>query len=252
MSGIVGWLDRRLYPRHADNWDDEMFRERILRHLNAGSIVLDLGAGAGIVSQMNFKGLAARICGVDLDQRVTSNQMLDEGRVADAGGIPYPDDTFDVVFADNVVEHLSEPAQVFLEVRRVLKPGGVFLFNTPNKTHYMPLIARMTPHKFHQFVNRLRGRAEVDTFPTRYRSNTIADATAVAKAVSLSVDRLERIEGRPEYLRMAWPLYLVGATYERIVNSSEMLAPFRILLIAQLRKLATEGSTSTLEASLRR
>lgn len=242
MSRIVGWLDRRLYPEHGNNWDDQLFRDRILQHVNAQSIVLDLGAGAGIVSQMNFKGRVARICGVDLDPRVTDNPMLDEGRVADAGGIPYPDAMFDVVFADNVVEHLSEPAEVFREVRRVLKPGGIFLFKTPNKTHYMPLIARMTPHKFHQFVNRLRGRAEVDTFPTRYRSNTVADATAVAKDVSLSVERLERIEGRPEYLRIAWPLYLVGAAYERIVNSAEFLAPLRILLVAQLRKPATEES----------
>lgn len=246
MSGIVSWLDRHLYPGYGDNWDDLLFRERILRQIDTGSIVLDLGAGAGIVAQMNFKGLVAKICGVDLDPRVTSNPMLDEGRVADAGRIPYPDDMFDVVFADNVVEHLSDPAEVFLEVRRVLKPGGVFLFKTPNKTHYMPLIARLTPHKFHQYVNRLRGRAEVDTFPTRYRSNTVADATAVAKAASLSTERLERIEGRPEYLRMAWPFYLLGAVYERTVNFTEILAPFRILLVAQLRKPAGERSDAYL------
>ncbi|MEI2780661.1 MAG: hypothetical protein V9H25_05130 [Candidatus Competibacter sp.] len=44
---------------------------------------------------------------------------------------------------------------VFREVARVLKRGGVFLFKTPNKTHYMPTIARLTPHRFHQFVNRI-------------------------------------------------------------------------------------------------
>ena len=125
-------------------------------------------ARAGIVQQTNFRGLAARVCGVDLDPRVVDNPMLDEGKIADAGGIPYPDAAFDVVFADNVLEHLPDPLAVFREIARVLKPGGVFLFKTPNKTHYMPTIARLTPHRFHQFVNRLRGRAEIDTFPTRY------------------------------------------------------------------------------------
>src|SRR5690606_30037167 len=143
-------------PGYGDNWDDLLFRERRLRHIDARSVVLDLGAGAGIVAQMTFKGLASRICGVDLDARVTENPMHDEGQVADAGGMPSPDRTFDVVFADIVVEHLSEPVQVFLEVTPVLKPGGVFLFKTPNRTHYMPLVARLTPHRFHQFVNRLR------------------------------------------------------------------------------------------------
>ena len=101
-----------------------------------------------------------------------SNPFLDEGRVSDAGGILYPDDSFDLVFSDNVLEHLAELQKVFIEVARALKPDGVFMFKTPNKWHYMPAIARVTPHWFHQFINYLRGRAEVDTFPTLYRANT--------------------------------------------------------------------------------
>ena len=147
-------LDRALYPSYARNWDDQLFRERILQRLTPTAVILDLGAGAGIVQQMNFRGLAARVCGVDLDPRVIDNPMLDEGKIADAGGIPYPDATFDLVFADNVLEHLPDPLAVFRDIARVLKPGGVFLFKTPNKTHYMPTIARLTPHRFHQFVNR--------------------------------------------------------------------------------------------------
>ena len=76
--------------------------------------------------------------------------------------------TFDRVFADNVLEHLPDRLTVFREIARVLKPGGVFLFKTPNKTHDMPTLARLTPHRFHPFVNRIRGRAETDAFPTRY------------------------------------------------------------------------------------
>lgn len=167
---------------------------------------------------MNFKGLAASVCGVDLDPRVVENPMLDEGRVANADRIPYEDSRFDVVFSDNVLEHLDNPLQVFREVERVLKPGGVFLFKTPNKWHYMPTIARLTPHGFHQYVNRLRGRAEVDTFPTRYRANCLGDVQRLAADSGLVVDRVERIEGRPEYLRMTWPTYLVGMVYERFVN----------------------------------
>ena len=77
MSRLIEFLDRRLYPGQCRNWDDVLFRERILRHLTPESVVLDLGAGAGIVQQMNFKGLGARICGVDIDPRVRVNPMLD-------------------------------------------------------------------------------------------------------------------------------------------------------------------------------
>ncbi len=185
---------------------------------------------------MDFRDCAAQIYGVDLDPRVVENPMLIEGRIANADKIPFESDRFDVVFSDNVLEHLDEPEAVFREVARVLKPGGVFLFKTPNKRHYMPTIARLTPHSFHQYVNRRRGRAEVDTFPTRYRANARPDIVRLADKSGLSVERIELIEGRPEYLRMTWLTYLLGVVYERLVNSTELLATFRILLIGVLRK----------------
>ncbi|MCZ7560474.1 MAG: class I SAM-dependent methyltransferase [Burkholderiaceae bacterium] len=236
MSGLVATIDRALYPAFDRNWDDALFRERILARIDRNSVVLDLGAGAGIVREMYFKGHASKVCGVDLDERVETNPMLDEGKVSDAGRIPYPDETFDIVFADNVMEHIAEPLAVLAEVRRVLKPGGVFLFKTPNKTHYMPTIARLTPHRFHQLVNRLRGRAAVDTFPTLYRANTKRAVQRLAASTGFTVEKIDRIEGRPEYLRISWPTYLLGAAYERLVNGTELLAAFRILLVAELRK----------------
>lgn len=96
----------------------------------------------------------------------------------------------------------------------------------------------MTLHGFHQFVNQLRGRAEVDTLPTRYRSNTKGDVERLAEQAGLQVETIEHIEGRPEYLRMTWPTYLVGMLYERMVNATSLLAPFRILLVGTLRKPA--------------
>jgi SAM-dependent methyltransferase len=236
MAGITKWIDQAWYPAYLNNWDDNLFRERILDQLKPDSVILDLGAGAGIVSQMNFKGLAQRVCGVDLDSRVVDNAMLDEGRISDAGEIPYDDGVFDVIFSDNVMEHLSQPLTVYKEIKRVLKPGGKFLFKTPNKWHYMPTIARMTPHGFHQYINRVRGRSEVDTFPTCYCSNTLGDVKRLAFESGLVLERLERIEGRPEYLRMAWPLYLLGVAYERLVNAADFMEPFRVLLIGTISK----------------
>lgn len=244
MAGWRNWLDERLYPDCGANWDDELFRQRILEVIRPHHVVLDLGAGAGIVAQMNFRGQVAKICGVDLDERVGTNPLLDEGRVADAGAIPFPDDTFDVVFADNLLEHLPEPAAVFDEVHRVLKPTGVFLFKTPNRQHYVPTIARMTPHWFHETVNRWRGRRTVDVFPTLYRANSKADVQRLAASSVLEIIALERIERRPEYLRMSLPTYLVGAAYERVVNSTKLLEPFRVLLIGVLRKPATPAVTA--------
>ncbi len=236
---LVSRMDQKFYPNFADNWDDLLFRQRIESHLSSDSVVLDVGAGAGIVEAMHFRGQVAKMCGIDLDPRVLENEKLDEGKVANASEIPYDDATFDVVFADNVMEHLDNPMATFGEIYRVLKPGGVLLFKTPNRSHYMPLIARVTPHRFHQFVNRLRGRDAEDTFPTLYRANSKTQVAAIAAASGLELDQVELVEGRPEYLRMSFVTYSLGLMYERLVNASDTFARFRILLIAVLHKPAS-------------
>ena len=244
MNGLIGWLDRKLYPSFQRKWDDRLFRARIQSHLeHTPKDVLDLGAGAGITAEMDFRGRARRVCGVDPDPRVATNPYLDEGQVGFGEAIPYPDESFDLVFANNVFEHLSEPQKVFFEVRRVLRPLGVFLAKTPNKWHYMPLIARLTPQGFHQWFNRKRGgRAYEDTFPTPYLANTQPAIRKLASSTGFEVARIELIEGRPEYLRITLPTYLLGWVYERIVNALPGFERFRILLIAELRKPVGESS----------
>lgn len=230
------WLDEKLYPGVSSNWDDELFRRVILDNLHASHTILDLGAGAGIVAQMNFKGEAARVYGVDPDERVADNPYLDVGKVAWAEELPFDDESFDVVFSDNVLEHLEKPSDVFKEVHRVLKRDGVFLVKTPNKFHYVPIIARLTPHGFHRFFNRLRGRDSADTFPTRYRANSVGDFKSLARDSSLVLEDVRLIEGRPEYLRMTSITYILGWCYERIVNRFDWLSRFRVLLIGRFRK----------------
>lgn len=197
-------MDKWLYPIYSEkNWDDTMLRDRMLKILTPESEMLDLGAGAGIICQMNFRGLARRVCGIDLDPRIlTKNRFLDEALQGSAEAIPYPSNTFDLVLANNVMEHIEHPYRVYHEIYRVLKPGGRFLFKTPNKWHYMPLIARFTPLKFHQHINRLRGRSTEDTFPTKYRANSPRQIRALAKASGFRVELIELIEGRPEYTRL--------------------------------------------------
>jgi SAM-dependent methyltransferase len=233
---LTSKMDSRLYPGYHKNWDDEKFRQFILAELDREFTVLDIGAGAGIVPQMNFKGLARHVCGLDPDMRVGKNLYLDDGRVGFGESIPWPDSTFDLVISDNVLEHLTDPEKVFAEVYRVLKPNGVFLAKTPNKWHYVPLIARLTPLWFHRKVVSWRGRKGEDVFPTQYRANTRGDISLHASRARLNLERIEFIDGRPEYLRFSFPTYILGFIYERLVNRIDALRYFRVVLMVKLRK----------------
>lgn len=239
---LVAWIDRRFYPEVGSNWDDELFRERIVSKLDENSTVMDVGAGSGLVRQMDMKDLAGRVCGVDPDPRVRDNPFLDEGRVAEATAIPYPDETFDLAFANNVLEHLADPGAVFAEINRTLKPTGRFLFKTPNRRHYVAVLARLTPHWFHEWVNSLRGRDAADTHPTLYRANTARDVRRFAETSGFELVCLEYVEGRPEYLRINGLTYLIGLAYERLVNRFPLLAGFRVILIGELRRRGASPS----------
>lgn len=236
MRPAIKALDRRFYPTFGDNWDDALFRDRILKYLRPAHTILDLGAGSGLVSQMDFRGKCKAVYGVDPEESVMGNPHLDFACVGTAERIPAQDASFDLIFADNVLEHLAEPQRVFDEIYRTLKPGGVFLGKTPSRFHYVPLLAQVTPLWFHRLANNLRGRNREDTFPTRYKANSKRRVTELARKAVLEVESLEQIEGRPEYMRISPLLYPFGLLYERLVNATNVLATFRVLLIVVLRK----------------
>jgi SAM-dependent methyltransferase len=235
-TGLVAWLDRTFFPGVENFWDDLAFRNHILAHIKDDHVMLDIGAGAGIVKEMQFRGLVKTVAGLDPDPRVLENPYLDEAKIGLGESIDWPDETFDIVIADNVLEHLENPAEVFAEIARVLKPGGHFMFKTPNKWHYMPLIATVTPLWFHQFYNKIRGRASVDTFKTHYRANRPNDVIRNAKPAGLEPVEFKLIESRPEYLRILSLAYLFGILYQRLVTSTDALKDFRVVLIGHLVK----------------
>jgi ubiquinone/menaquinone biosynthesis C-methylase UbiE len=240
MNRITKTIDKYLYPDYQDCWDVSLFRKRIDEYLRPGCKVLDLGAGGGATS-INLKDRAGYICGIDPDERVLQNPYLDEAKVASAESIPYSDDTFDMVICLHVLEHLRQPAKVFREVNRVLRPNGIFLIKTPNKYHYVPLLGRITPERFHKSYNKMRSRNEQDTFATYYRANSKKTIEKLAKSTGFIVEKTELIEGRPEYLRIIWPAYLVGALYERVVNSSDIFKHLRVVMLVTLRKINSDS-----------
>ena len=229
-------LDRLWYPDHQDEWDGRAFRERILAVLTPQARVLDIGAGRGATPHMHFKGMAAEVAGVDVDDAVLKNPQLDRAVHSPDGALSaFEDDYFDLVISKDVLEHLVDPATYFREVRRVLKPGGLFMGKTPSGAHYVTIIARLTPLSFHKAFNRMRGREVEDTFPTMYRANSRGALASWAKEAGLTLVRVDFQEGRPEYLRFNPVTYFCGLLYERTVNLLG-LDPLKAVIYVTMRK----------------
>jgi ubiquinone/menaquinone biosynthesis C-methylase UbiE len=218
-KSLVECIDKTFYKEFQDKWDDKLLRMKILQFIKPEYTVLDVGAGRGRVLEMNFKGLAKKMVGIDPDPRVKVNPLVDEGHEGLGDNMPFfIDNSFDLVFCDNVLEHVEHPSRFYEEISRVLKPGGYFISKTPNKYYYVSILASITPESFHKYVNKKRGRNESDTFTTFYRANTRNAQIKLAKENSMKVVESNYIEGRPEYLRIFFPTYLVGLLYEKIVN----------------------------------
>ncbi|MFJ8692955.1 methyltransferase domain-containing protein [Streptomyces roseolilacinus] len=107
----------------------------LLGEVRPGLDVLDVGCGPGtITADLAARVAPGRVTAVDasagvLDQAraVAAERGLDdvEFAVADAHALDFPDDTFDVVHAHQVLQHVGDPVGVLREMRRVCRPGGV-------------------------------------------------------------------------------------------------------------------------------
>jgi len=137
MEAVAATTD---YETWARAFHGHAFRRRsaerdaafLLPHLTAGQRLLDLGCGPGTITE----GLAARTepgqaVGLDQDREFVEAASEKSSRsnlrfqVGDAAALPFEDDSFDVVFAHALLQHVASPGAVLSEVRRVLRPGGV-------------------------------------------------------------------------------------------------------------------------------
>lgn len=129
-----------------------LFRER-----QAPLRVLDIGSGMGVAKQfLDTLGGSARWTAVEIQpQRVEVCRKLGYADVLsdidlEKQPLPLPSDSFDVVIASHVLEHLTNAREALADWHRVLAPGGALLLGVPMHVTPIALLARLR--------YRLRGR----------------------------------------------------------------------------------------------
>lgn len=160
-------IDNTIYDRNAEQWWQDDALPNVLRSgynpvrmgymrrvIEAHGIdprhktVLDVGSGGGLLAE-EFARLGSRVTGIDPSARsieVARRHAGDSGLDIDyrhGGGehLPFADRTFDIVYCCDVLEHVDDLDRVVAETARVLRPGGLYLFDTINRTFRSWLVA---------------------------------------------------------------------------------------------------------------
>jgi SAM-dependent methyltransferase len=115
-----------------------------------GRAVLEVGCGAGIDLARFARG-GARVTGVDVANSAielaranfAQQGLTGDFRVADGEALPFPSDTFDLVFAHGVVQYTANPQRLVEECRRVLKPGASAIFQVYNRRSWLNALSKL-------------------------------------------------------------------------------------------------------------
>jgi SAM-dependent methyltransferase len=204
-----------------------------------GSEILEIGSGPSNKTTRTLSKIGS-VTGVDIDPEVLNNDACVRAEVFDGLHFPFPDNSFDACVSNWVLEHVADPRTHFNEVARVLRPGGMYCFRTPNLFHYVMLGSRLTPHFLHlNTANRLRGlNADAhDPWRTYYRANSKRRLKSLIQEVGMELNLLRLMEPEPSYGRIHPALFYPMMVYERIVNSSNLLSNLRVVIFGVCTKV---------------
>lgn len=118
-----------------------------LRQSSVNKSALDVGCGGGLLAE-EFAAAGFSVTGIDPSENsiktatthAQQNKLPIHYETGTAENLPYADRIFDVVYCCDVLEHVYDLNRTIAEISRVLKPGGVFFFDTINRTPLSKLI----------------------------------------------------------------------------------------------------------------
>ncbi len=142
MSGLVGVVKDyyeelwRTLPDDLTPPDWELRRRFLVAEIRAGDRALDVGCGTGEFTAQMAQAEAG-VVGTDVAEEAlkrarTRHPGLDFRLTVIDGPLPFADNSFDLVWASEVIEHIGDTARWLSEVRRVLTPAGRLLLTTPS------------------------------------------------------------------------------------------------------------------------
>ncbi len=237
--------------------DSNSTHARVLRLVGEGTRVLELGCATGYMA----RALTARGCqvvGVEIDAEAAEAARAHCERVI-VGDLDRLDlqaelagDSFDVVVAADVLEHLKDPVAVLGAVRPLLRPGGSVVASLPNVAHGSVRLALLTG----RFEYRPKGLLDA----THLRFFTLATLEALFGAADFAIGHLERVLVEVEAAEVAFDAAALppgvlealrgdfeARTYQFVVRALPLPIPGLDYVQRQLAHLAEQHERATRE-----
>ena len=178
-----------------------------------GQHVVEIGCGSGLGTKLLSDAGAARVDGYDVAEDAVRAATETYGNdrlhfhLLTPGQIPVSDESFDVCVSLETIEHIDDTDTYLAEIARVLRPHGVFLCSTPNRTVTNPATV-------------------IDKRP--YNPHHIREFTD-SEFVELIQTRFDRVQllGQSAY----------GRAYVALLTSAGRIAPRAAVRIHQIRKV---------------
>jgi 2-polyprenyl-6-hydroxyphenyl methylase/3-demethylubiquinone-9 3-methyltransferase len=170
-------IDNEYYSVIGDSWWDTNGPLRLLHDMNPTRVsyfdgvlrahhvspvdvkLMDIGCGGGLVSEALASG-GYQVTGIDLSdgaihaarRHAESTGVPVEYRIGSAYELPAEDGSLDAVVISDVLEHLHDLPLAIRELARVLKPGGLVLFDTINRTVHSYLVTVLLAERVLRFI----------------------------------------------------------------------------------------------------
>jgi SAM-dependent methyltransferase len=160
--------------RLSPYWGEHAARYMFAMPFVTDKAVLDIACGTGYgVGLLQTK--AATVVGVDIDAEAVKDAIAECGPTSavllgNGLGLPFADNSFDVITSFETLEHLHERSLFVQELKRVLRPGGILFLSTPNAVYTRPVNGKPSnPFHIHEYTPdelqaELRSHFDMDKF----------------------------------------------------------------------------------------
>jgi SAM-dependent methyltransferase len=233
-------LESRIVP--TLKYSQTIYEEVLNENSRGSPIWLDVGCGHNLLPPWRLEQERQLIekqrlvVGIDYDLlSLTKHKTITDRVRCGIAELPFANDTFDLVTANMVFEHLDDPGVQLKEIARVLKRGGRLILHTPNVFGYGTIAARMIPEFIKaRIIYILHGRDEEDIFVAHYRMNSPSTITRLAKSADFNVSSIRMICSSAQFAVLP-PLAFLELLWIKLLMTRTM-KPFRTNMIAVLEK----------------